>query len=140
MTTLYEKRGRRYFPVLEHDAYAGLPKGYYLLRIEPGSTSVSKTTEPDFAAVELAMRDAIDAMTDAMRKSCECLPPKRTPLTPRQKRGWEAWKREVGDDAMFYFEGVSMQDVVEAGIAALRKKMKYDADTKAMLEASKDDF
>ena len=101
MTTLYEKRGRRYFPVLERDAYAGLPKGYYLLRIEPGMTSVSKATEPDFAAVELAMRDAIDAMTDAMRKSCECLPPKRTPLTPRQKSGWKAWKREVGDDAMF---------------------------------------
>ena len=128
MTTLYEKRGRRYFPVLERDAYDGLPKGYYLLRIEPGMTSVSRTTEPDHAAVELAMRDAMDAMTDAMRKSCECLPPKRTPLTPRQKRGWEAWKREMGSEAMFYFEGVSMQDVVEAGMEALRKKMRSEPD------------
>lgn len=127
MTTYYEKRGRRYRPVLESDVYAAFPKGHYLVSIQPGQKSITRTVEPDHAAVEHAMRHAAVAMTEAMRKMCECLPPKRTPLTPRQKRGWEAWKREVGDDAMFYFEGVSMQDVVDAGIAALRTKMKEQA-------------
>ena len=140
MTTYYEKRGRRYHPVLESDVYASFPKGHYLVSIHPGLASVTRTVEPDYAAVEHAMRDAADAMTEAMRKMCECKPPTRRPLTPKQKRGWEAYKREVGDDAMFYFEGVSMQDVVDAGIAALRKKMKDDADIKALLEACKDDF
>jgi len=124
VTTYYEKRGRRYLPVLESDVYAAFPEGHYLVSIQPGLKSITRAVEPDHAAVEHAMRHAATAMTEAMRKACECLPPTRRPLTPKQKRGWEAWKREVGDDAMFYFDGVSMQDVVDAGIKALREKMR----------------
>jgi hypothetical protein len=124
MTTYYEKRGRRYIPVAETEIYAGFPKGYYLVSIEPGLTSVTRTVEPDYAAVEHAMRHAMTEMVAAMHKACECRGPQMKYLSPEQKqkylRGWEAWVREVGEDVPMYFEGVSMHDVVDAGIKALR--------------------
>ncbi len=124
MTVYYEKRGRRYVPVSESEIYRGLTEGYYLVQVRPGSTSTIRTTEPDYASVEHAMKYAAEAMVDAMFVACEIRGPKTKHLTPEQKakyaRGWEAWVREVGEDVPMYFEGVSMRDVVEAGIKALR--------------------
>lgn len=126
MTTFYEKRGRRYVPVAETDTYHGLTKGSYLVVVAPGSTSVRRLAEPAIPEIEAAMLVAEEAMVGAMYEAAKCKPDTRK-MPPRLKakydRAWEAWKTIIGKDAPIYFEGVSMQDVVEAGLQALRKRM-----------------
>ena len=126
MTTLYERRGRRYHPISETDAYHGLTKGSYLVVVAPGCTSVSRMVEPAIPEVEAALKVAQDAMVSAMYEATRCKLDTRK-MSPRVKakyeRAWAAWSEIVAEDAPMYFEGVSMQGIVEAGLEALRKKM-----------------
>ena len=123
---LYEKRGRRYFPVAERDAFDGVPKGWWLVHVVPGGMSARRVVDPAFAETEAAMRSAEEAMTEAMRARQEPqMDWRRVPVRSeaRYKRAWEAWRREVGDDIGIFFEGVSMRDVVQAGLEALRREI-----------------
>lgn len=126
MTTYYVKNGRRYRAVAESDAFGAIPEGWWLVHVFPGGLSSRKSVTPDRPAVEAAIREAEDAMVEAMLKRCEPTGPgvRHVPEKdrPRYLRAWEAWKKIVGDVPM-YFEGVSMHDVVDAGIAALRAKI-----------------
>lgn len=128
--TLYEKRGRRYYPVAERDALDGIPAGWWLVRVEPGLRSSRRILEPAIAECEAAMRIAEDDMIKAMLKRCEVTGHQTKHMqSEHQKKkylkAWEAWKAIVGDVPM-YFEGVSMHDVVDAGIEALRARLKKD--------------
>lgn len=126
MTTLYKKKGRRYYPAAETEVFDGVPEGWWLMRVQPGLRSMRRTLDPAYAETEAALREAEDAMVDAMRVRCEPTGPqtKHVPEKDRAKymKAWEAWKAIVGDVPM-YFEGVSMMDVVEAGLNAVRKKI-----------------
>lgn len=131
MTTLYAKNGRRYRPVAESDAFDALTEGWWLVRVAPGSKSMRKLVEPAHAELEAAMRGARDAMVEAMRE-------KQTPTGPdvrhvpehqraKYQRAWDAWVAIVGDVPL-YFEGVSMHDVVNAGLDAVRRAVETRGD------------
>ncbi len=124
MTTLYEKRGRNYRPVAESETYSSLTEGWYLVHVRPGTTSVKRLIEPAYAELEAAIKVATDAMVDAMRERQVPTGPdvRHVPEHRREKyrRAWEAWKAIVGDVPL-YFEGVSMHDIVKAGLDAVRK-------------------
>jgi hypothetical protein len=131
MTTYYEKRGRRYVPVAEHEVLVyGRRFGFYLQHVQPGSTSTTPLPDPKFAEVEAALRVAQEAMLEAMRKRCEItgVQTRHVPEKDRAKykRAWEAWKAIVGD-VPAYFEGVSMHDVVDAGVEAVRARLREDS-------------
>ena len=68
---------------------------------------------------------AEEAMVEAMRKRQEVtgVGVRHVPESERAKyqRAWDAWKAIVGDVPL-YFEGVSMHDVVTAGLDVLRRK------------------
>ena len=123
--TLYEKRGRRYVPVAEENAFAGIPEGWWLVHVKPGGLSSRRMLTPAHAEVEAAMRLAEDVMVEAMRRKqgASDLNPRPYRDPAKARRAWKAWADIMGDETMLCFDGVSMRDVVDAGLDALRKHM-----------------
>ena len=60
MTTLYEKRGRRYHPVREEMHYNSFPSGAHLVIVNPGQKSVRYSIAPDHAALLVAAESIRD--------------------------------------------------------------------------------
>ena len=128
MTTYYEKRGRRYIPVAEREMYDALTAGTYLVVIQPGLRSMKRLVQPASGEVEAAIRIAEQAMVDAMRTMNESPGEPMGLATEAEKtlakKAYAAYTAVVGKDRMLHFRGVSMHDVVEAGIKALRESLK----------------
>ena len=131
----YEKVGRKYVPVAEYDNefLDSFPKGNHLVMSYPGGTSRRFNIDPNYAAMIAAGRVAEDAICRAISKASE-LRPKSTPITPKQKKAWEALAKAFGDD-LCTLHGLSVHDCAEAGIKAMQeeadKLMKHEAVRKA---------
>ena len=118
----YEKRGRRYRPVLENDNefHAAMPQGNHLIMCYPGGRSTRYNIEPALAPMIAAGRVAEDRMCAAMRKASE-MRPSRTPITPGQQRAWKKLAKEFGDElATLHIN--SAHDIAEAGIKAMMEE------------------
>ena len=116
----YEKRGRRYVPMMEHDyeLMDAMPRGNHLIMCYPGGQSTRYNIEPALAPMIAAGRVAEDAICDAMRKASE-MRPQRTPITLGQKKAWEKLAKEFGDDLATLSLG-SARDHAEAGVQAMQ--------------------
>jgi hypothetical protein len=131
----YEKVGRKYVPVAEYDSdfLDSFTKGNHLVMSYPGGTSRRFNIDPNYAAMIAAGRVAEDAICRAISKASE-LRPKSTPITPKQKKAWEALAKAFGDD-LCTLHGLSVHDCAEAGIKAMQeeadKLMKHEAVRKA---------
>ena len=131
----YEKVGRRYVPVAEYDNefLDSFPKGNHLVMSYPGGTSRRFNIDPNYAAMIAAGRVAEDAVCRAISKASE-LRPKQTPITPKQKKAWEALAKAFGDD-LCTLHGLSVHDCAEAGVKAMQeeadKLMKHESVRKA---------
>jgi hypothetical protein len=131
----YEKVGRKYVPVAEYDNefLDSFPKGNHLVMSYPGGTSRRFNIDPNYAAMIAAGRVAEDEICRAISKASE-LRPKQTPITPKQKKAWEALAKAFGDD-LCTLHGLSVHDCAEAGIKAMQeeadKLMKHEAVRKA---------
>ena len=115
----YEKRGRRYVPVMEHDyeLMDAMPKGNHLIMCYPGGRSTRYNIDPALAPMIAAGRVAEDAICEAIRKASE-LRPQRTPLTPGQIKAWNKLAKEFGDGLATLSMG-SARDHAEAGVNAM---------------------
>ena len=118
----YEKRGRRYVPVMEHDyeLMDALPRGNHLIMCYPGGASTRYNIEPALAPMIAAGRVAEDAICNAMRKASE-MRPQRTPITAGQKKAWEKLAKEFGDGLATLSMG-SARDHAEAGLKAMQEE------------------
>lgn len=116
--TYYRKVGRRYIPVHQTLDTYGWPEGCYVVWVTPGSTSIRTTAEPAYAELLAASKVAEDAMLKSMR-DMDRVRPAVNPLTPRQKKAWEEFSKAMGEEMSLW--GKSMQDIVDAGLEALRK-------------------
>jgi hypothetical protein len=118
----YEKVGRRYVPVAEHDSdlFDSFHKGSHLVCVYPGGQSRRFNVEPNYAALIAAGRVAKDAMIRAMHMGSE-LRPHKTPITPGQQKAWKKLAKEFGDD-LATLKINSAHDIAEAGINALQQE------------------
>ncbi len=121
MKTYYEKRGRRYYPVsyYDGDVVDALPPGHYLISVTPGRMtrrSVEPATAEALAAVHAMREPMMAVMREAQRRVVDA---HQYDDPERAKRAWEAWCAVMGDDVPLVCEGVSLSDVVQAGIDAL---------------------
>ena len=118
----YEKVGRRYVPVMEHDyeLIDGLPYGNHMIMVYPGGQSTRYNIEPALAPMIAAGRVAEDRMCEALRKASE-MRPARTPITPGQQRAWKKLAKEFGDE-LATLNTASNHDIAQAGIKALQKE------------------
>jgi hypothetical protein len=116
----YEKRGRRYYPVMENDYefQAAMPQGNHLIMCYPGGRSTRYNIDPALAPMIAAGRVAEPQMCDAIRKASEMRPP-RTPLTLGQQRAWKKLAKEFGDD-LATLNCASARDIAEAGLKAMQ--------------------
>lgn len=132
MTTYFAKRGRRYYPIAEHMTYDTLTKGTYLVTIEPGGYSWTRLVEPASGEVEAAIRIAQEAMVTAMREmNANCGEPMGMETKKEQelaRKAWKAYCDVFGKERMVSYRGVSMHDVVNAGIKALREHINAQDD------------
>jgi hypothetical protein len=118
----YEKRGRRYYPVMENDDVfqAAMPQGNHLIMCYPGGRSTRYNIDPALAPMIAAGRVAEDRMCEAMRKASE-MRPARTPITPGQQRAWKKLAKEFGDE-LATLNCASNRDIVEAGLKAMQEE------------------
>ena len=125
MTTLYEKRGRRYFPVRDANTYDGLSNGAWLVVVDNGRTSIRRLLDPAHAELEAAARTARQAMIMAMQEAASpVLNMERYRDRERAQRAWDAWCEIMGDDVAIYSQSCSISDCVDAGIATLTEKAR----------------
>ena len=116
----YEKRGRRYVPVMEHDTKLmdAMPRGNHLIMCYPGGQSTRYNINPALAPMIAAGRVAEDRMSEAVRKASE-MRPRRKELTHDQQRAWTRLNRALGDD-IYTIEVASARDIAEAGLKAMQ--------------------
>ena len=116
----YEKQGRKYVPVSEYDSeyLDSFSKGTHLVMCYPGGQSRRYNIDPNYAAMIAAGRVAEDAICRAIAKASE-LRPKHTPITPKQKKAWEALAQAFGDE-LCTLHGLSVHDCAEAGVRAMQ--------------------
>ena len=116
----YEKRGRRYVPVMEHDyeLMDAMPRGNHLIMCYPGGRSTRYNIDPALAPMIAAARVAEDKMSEAVRKASE-MRPRRKELTHDQQRAWTRLNRALGDD-IYTIEVASARDIAEAGLKAMQ--------------------
>jgi hypothetical protein len=114
MSTLYEKRGRRYYPVAEMFSLDTLPAGSHLVTVRPGLKTVLCNVNPDHASLIAASREAKDAMCVEIQKAMAREPNK--PLTRKQR---EILDQFVAAGGFPMFSRKAAADVANAGIAVL---------------------
>jgi len=118
----YEKRGRRYVPVMEYDEYLmdGLPYGNHMIMVYPGGQSTRYNIDPALAPMIAAGRVAEDNMTEAVRDA-SAMRPRRHPLTEKQQQAWQRLNKALGDD-VYTLEIASAREIVDAGVKAMQKE------------------
>ena len=127
----YEKKGRRYVPVAEHDNdyLDSFPKGNHLVMCYPGGQSRRFNLDPNYAALIAASRVAEEAICEVIRKASE-LRPQQTPITLGQRQAWEKLAKEFGSE-LATLSGLCIRDCAEAGVKAMQleadKLMKHQS-------------
>jgi len=116
----YEKRGRRYYPVMENDyeLHDAMPRGNHLIMCYPGGRSTRYNIDPALAPMIAAGRVAEDRMSEAVRKASE-MRPRRKELTHDQQRAWTRLNKVMGDD-IYTIEVASARDIAEAGLKVMQ--------------------
>ena len=118
MSTLYEKRGRRYHPVHDTAAMDGLGNGAWLVVVRDGLVSVRKAVDdgPEVARVAAAVRLAgAIARRLQERSAYQFGRGVASPLTAREERAAKAYRAVMGDpDCMIWMTRPSAMDVAEA--------------------------
>ena len=118
----YEKRGRRYVPVLEHDyeLHDAMPKGNHLIMCFPGGRSTRYNIDPALAPMIAAGRVAEDRISEAVRDA-SAMRPRQQPLTQKQQQAWKRLNKAMGDD-VYSIEIASAREIAEAGIKAMQEE------------------
>jgi hypothetical protein len=116
----YEKRGRRYVPVMEYDdkLMDAMPRGNHLIMCYPGGQSTRYNINPALAPMIAAGRVAEDKMSEAVRKASE-MRPRQHPLTQKQQQAWQRLSKALGDD-VYTIEIACARDIAEAGLKAMQ--------------------
>lgn len=117
---LYKKVGKRYVQANDPDVWNGLRKGWWLVKVAEGSTSIRQCIWPNQAEVEAAFKDAEDKLVDVLRKATEARP-KVKAITPEFKKDWEKMVKKYGSE-MNYLEYDSLQGIAETILKEIKKK------------------
>jgi hypothetical protein len=118
---VYKKVNGRYVEANDLDAYTGLREGWWLVKIQPGVTSMRSVLYPDNAEVEAAMKDAEDKIVEILRKACEAKP-KVKKITPEFKKAWDRMIKKFGHE-MSFLEYDSMYGIAQTIVKEVMNNM-----------------
>lgn len=119
-STLYRKKGRKYVPVSDPYAYEGLDKGWWLVQVREGCTSIRAAVYPHRAEVEAAIKEKADKIEDILFEATQARPKNRT-ISPEFRKDWEALIEKHGKE-MSVFEYDSIAGISEKIITKLTEK------------------
>ena len=114
---LYRKVGRRYVRVNDPWAYTGLMEGHHHVWVRPNSVTIREFVLPNNHSVSAAIEEVRDAMVKALQEANKFRP--KIPLSKKEAEAIKAYQKVMGEDATIIFDGISMQDLVDAGIKVL---------------------
>lgn len=125
MTTLYEKVGRRYKPVREHDTvvWESLPAGYTLVFTRPGGRSYMHAIIPDRASVVAALHEVREAMLEAAHKVAE-FKPQTAKLSKKHQAAYQKYQEAIPASERCALWAGSLPDGIDAAIKILDEKLK----------------
>jgi hypothetical protein len=94
--TVYKKVGDRFVPISDPWAYEGLREGWWIVRVQPGSTSIRQCIYPDKAPIQAAALELEDQLTGIIRAASQARP-FQSPITPQLKRDWDKFLAKHGN-------------------------------------------
>ena len=111
--TLYQKRGKRYYPVHDTLAHEGLENGCWLIMVEKGCTTIKKTVEPATAALQFATLMTSNKICKFLHEASEAKP-SVTKYTKKQEEAFKIIKEMLPEkDRFFYWNYDSMQGMAD---------------------------
>lgn len=125
---LYEKRGRRYYPVRDTMAYEGLDKGHWYVGVlSDGRSTFQYNVTPDRAPVVAALHEVREVLIQSMEQAQQLRVVHPSHISDKEKKrrekAWQAYLQSYNDEPdskpLVWFEGISMRDVVDKGVKAL---------------------
>lgn len=127
---LYEKRGRRYYPVSEYDPKVtdAFPDGFTMVHVKPGCSSYRYGVSPAVPELLAAARLLEDAMLEAMHTATKYTP-EPVPVTEEERVAWKHLeavleKNEGRERRMLRLWGCSAQNMIDAGLKVLETYLK----------------
>lgn len=119
---LYKKVGGKYVQTNDPDCYNGLRKGWWLVKVDEGSTSIRATLRPDNSELEAAMKDAEDKIVDILNDALLARAKPRK-ITPEFKRAWDNMVKKFGSEMrMLHYD--SIYDVAQNILKEILKNKK----------------
>lgn len=133
----YEKVGRKYVPVSEHDSdlRSAFTEGHHLVYVKPGASTTMYNIDPDYAAMIAAGLVARDTISSIVIKSSELrFHIKNKPYTPEQKAAWDNLVEVFGDDVRL-LSWPSAYEISMAAVKAMEQEAKSLLTNAAVKEA-----
>jgi hypothetical protein len=120
-TILYKKVGKKYVQASDPWAYSGLCEGWWLVKVEAGSTSIRSAVYPAKAEVLAAAKDKEDELVDIIRKASEAKPKEGVPMSEQARKDWEWFISKHGEEfnTIYY---PSFRENAEKIVDAILKK------------------
>lgn len=119
----YKKVGKKYVLCNDFDAYEGLEKGFWLVQVRQGWTSIKKMVYPANAEILAAAKLKEEKLLDIIRDASEARPSKR-PISPEALADWQALIAKHGKEFSM-LEYPSFQENAEKIIKILLDKEDY---------------
>lgn len=116
---LYKKVGRKYIPVNDPNGYDGLPEGFWLVFVRPGSISVRTQLEPDMAPIDAMLMKHVDELTDMIIEASQAKPAHN--FTEKQKLAFDDMQAKLGKDKIAMFNYQSASDIARDFLNNFRK-------------------
>jgi hypothetical protein len=119
----YRKVGNRYVLCNDFDAYEGLEKGFWLVQVREGYTSIKRMVYPANAEIAAAAKLKEEKLLDVIREASEARPSK-LPISPEALADWNAFIAKHGQEfSMLQYP--SWQENAEKIIKILLDKESY---------------
>lgn len=119
----YRKVGKKYVLCNDFDAYEGLEKGFWLVQVREGRTSIKRMVYPANAEIAAAAKLKEEKLLDVIREASEARPSK-LPISPEALDDWNAFIAKHGQEfSMLQYP--SWQENAEKIIKILLDKESY---------------
>jgi hypothetical protein len=119
----YKKVGKKYVLCNDFDAYEGLEKGFWLVQVREGSTSIKRMVYPANAEITAAAKLKEEKLLDVIREASEARPSKK-PISPEALADWNALIAKHGNE-FSTLEYPSFYENAEKIIQILLDKQDY---------------
>jgi hypothetical protein len=118
---LFKKKGNKYVPANDPWAYSGLREGWWLIKVESGSTSIRSIVYPAQAELLAAAKDKEDELIKIIREASEAKPKEGVPMSEQAFKDWQWFVNKHGKEfSTIHFP--SFQENAEKIVKALLTK------------------